>query len=260
MTVAELSRRLGVDRGTTSRLLMTLGGAGYAVRVDDGRYFEISAPKIVSLYGLVVGRIELTQLARPILIDLRDQTNETANLAVLVDGEMIIIDMERSHAIVSASIGLGRRVPVHCTAVGKALVAHLPGQQLAEILEQKGQIAYTHRTITTADGLRAHLEKVRHLGYAVDDEENQYDARCVAAPVRSHTGRVIASLGLTGPSSRVTLQRADEFGGLVIKAARRLSADLGWESRHDQHATALAPGQDEGSSLGQPPAQNAKTG
>ena len=249
MTVSDLSRRLEVDRGTGSRLLATMESAGYVVRDASSGHYTISASKIISLYGLVEGRTELTQLARPILAELRDLTNETANLGVLSDDEIVVIAMERSRAMLSASVGLGRHVGVHCTALGKAFVAFLPDQRLSEILTRKGQVAITPRTITSTDGLRAHLERVRHLGYAVDDEESEYEVRCVAAPVRAHTGRVIASLGIIGPSARITLKRAHELSEPVIDAAKRLSIAIGWDPHSSEPSRCAAKTEDEGSAM-----------
>src|SRR5688572_4542411 len=108
MTVAEVGRSFNIDRGTAARLLSTLVAAGYVELANgDGRY-RVAATKIITLYGLVEGRIELAQLANAILADLRDQTNETANVSVLVDDEMMYIAHQRSRASVSAAMGLGR--------------------------------------------------------------------------------------------------------------------------------------------------------
>jgi DNA-binding IclR family transcriptional regulator len=231
LTVADLSRILDVDRGTVSRLLSTLEGAGYVLRSESSSRYQLSATKIIALYGQVEDRIELTHLAMPILADLRDATNEFANVSVLVDDEMMYVAIQRSRASVSVAFGLGRRVPVHCSAIGKAYAAFLPFQRLREILDKKGLTAFTPRTIATFDVLQAHLERVNHLGYAVDDEESEYGMRCLAAPVRDHTSRVVAALGISGPSTRLTLDRTHQLSQTVVTAAQRLSLALGWEPR-----------------------------
>jgi IclR family acetate operon transcriptional repressor len=229
LTITELAQRLAVDRGTVTRLLTTLERAGYVERGEaDGR-FRLVATKIIALYGLIEDRIELAQLAGPILTELRDLTNETANVSVLAGDEMMYVAVRRSRASVSAAFGLGRRVTAHNSAIGKAYLAFQPEEEVEAILERKGMAIFTARTITTWEGLRAHLEHVRRRGYAVDDEEGEYGMRCVAAPVRDFRGRVIASLGISGPSTRLTLQRVHELAEPVMVAARRLSVALGWE-------------------------------
>jgi IclR family transcriptional regulator, KDG regulon repressor len=227
LSIADLSRALDVDRGTVSRLLTTLERAGYVARSDITFCYQLSAMKIIGLYGLVEDRIELTQLATPILAELRDATNETANVSVLVDDEMMYAAVQRSRAAVSVAFGLGRRVPVHCSAIGKAFTAFLPAARLMEIFEKRDLPAYTPRTIATMESLRAHLERVRQVGYAVDDEESEYGMRCLAAPVRDYTGRVVAALGISGPSTRLTLDRTHQLSSTIVAAANRLSIALG---------------------------------
>jgi DNA-binding IclR family transcriptional regulator len=247
LSISDLSRVLEVDRGTVSRLLTTLESAGYILRSETSGKFQVAPTKIISLYGLVEDRIELTHLARPILADLRDATNESANVSVLVDDEMMYVAVQRSRAAVSVAFGLGRRVPVHCSAIGKAYTAFLPAPRLKEILDKKGQASFTPRTIATLDSLRAHLERVRQLGYAVDDEESEYGMRCIAAPVRDYTSRVVAALGISGPSTRLSLDRTHQLSAPVIAAAERLSVSLGWEpgsvekSSRDVDAAGLDP-------------------
>ena len=234
LSIADLSRALDVDRGTVSRLLTTLERAGYVARSDITFCYQLSAMKIIGLYGLVEDRIELTQLATPILAELRDATNETANVSVLVDDEMMYVAVQRSRAAVSVAFGLGRRVPVHCSAIGKAFTAFLPAARLKDIFEKRGLSAYTPRTIATTESLRAHLERVRQVGYAVDDEESEFGMRCLAAPVRDYTGRVVAALGISGPSTRLTLDRTHQLSSTVVAAANRLSIALGWELRAEK--------------------------
>jgi IclR family acetate operon transcriptional repressor len=232
VSIGQLGQLLGIDRGTAARLLTTLERSGYAERDEaDGRY-RLAAAKIIALYGLVEGRAELAHLAGPILAELRDLTNETANVSVLAGDEMLYVAVQRSRASVSAAFGLGRRVTVHNSAIGKSYIAFQPEAEVTALLERKGMTAFTARTITTWEELRTQLELIRRLGYAIDDEEGEYGMRCLAAPVRDFRGRVIASLGISGPTTRLTLRRVHELTEPVKAAAGRLSVALGWEQGH----------------------------
>jgi DNA-binding IclR family transcriptional regulator len=230
MNSTELARAFEVDRGTAARLLATLEGTGYVERVDGNGRFRISAAKIIALYGQVEGRLEIVALATPILARLRDATNETANVSVLVENQMMYVALQRSHAAVGAANAPGRRVAIHCSAIGKAYAAHLRPERVGEILARAGMEAYTARTIATPAAYLAHLERVREIGYAIDDEESEFGMRCVAAPVRNYLGVVIAALGISGPSTRIALERIQQQVEPVVAAANQLSAALGWDA------------------------------
>ena len=229
MTPTELARVFEVDRGTAARLLSTLEGTGYVERVDGNGRFRISATKVVALYGQIEHRFELVELATPILARLRDATNETANVSVLVDDHMMYVALQRSNAAVGAANAPGRRVAIHCSAIGKAYAAHLRAERALEILARAGMEAYTPRTIVTQAAFVAHLERVRTLGYAIDDEETEFGMRCVAAPVRNYTGSVVATIGISGPTTRIALERIQQQVEPVLAAASELSTALGWE-------------------------------
>jgi DNA-binding IclR family transcriptional regulator len=230
LSSTELARAFDVDRGTAARLLSTLEGTGYAERIDGNGRYRIAATKVIALYGQVEGRLEIVELATPILAELRDATNETANVSVLVEDQMMYVVLQRSRASVSAANAPGRRVAIHCSAIGKAYAAYLRPERVGEILARQGMEAYALRTIATPAAYLAHLERVRQLGYAVDDEETEFGMRCVAAPVRNYAGGVVAALGISGPSTRVTLERIHAYAEPVVVAARRLSLALGWEA------------------------------
>jgi len=238
MSASELARTFEVDRGTAARLLATLQDAGYVERAEGdtasarggGRY-RVAAAKIIALYGLVEDRIELVQLATPILAELRDRTGETANVSVMIDDAMMYVALQRSRASVSAVSTPGRRRPLHCSAIGKACAAYMRSEQVAEMLVHAGMELYTPRTIATPAAFLSHLERVCQLGYAVDDEETEFGMRCVAAPVRDYSGGVIAAIGISGPSNRVTAERIPEMARSVVAGAARLSLALGWEGR-----------------------------
>jgi IclR family transcriptional regulator, KDG regulon repressor len=125
---------------------------------------------------------------------------------------------------------VGRRNPAHCTAVGKALIAYLPDEELEGLMRRRGLKAHTPKTITTPVLLRRELATIRERGYAIDDEEIEKGLRCIGAPVRDHSGRVVASLSVAGPAFRLTRARTSSVARLVAKAADALSAELGYRA------------------------------
>jgi DNA-binding IclR family transcriptional regulator len=124
---------------------------------------------------------------------------------------------------------VGSQAPVYCTSVGKAVIAFFPEAALDELIRGLTMTRYTDRTLTTSDSLKAELVVTRERGFAVDDEELEEGLRCISAPVRNYSGRVIASMGIAGPVFRVTRGKVPRLARAVMAAARDLSADLGYK-------------------------------
>src|SRR5438309_3367394 len=122
---------------------------------------------------------------------------------------------------------VGRRSPIHCTSQGKVLVGFLPQPQIAQVLRGYRFTPYTPKTLRQPAGFRTELAKVRQLGYSVDDEEFEEGLRCIGAPVRDHTGKVVAAISIAGPSFRITPERRSLLIEKVVAAARDLSEILG---------------------------------
>jgi IclR family acetate operon transcriptional repressor len=125
---------------------------------------------------------------------------------------------------------VGRRTPAHSSSLGKALLAFVPPAALDELLIRRPLHAYTKKTLVTRSALIAHLHKVRLRGYAVDDQEIEQGLRCVGAPVRDYTGRVVAALSIAGPAFRITKSRLPVLIRSVVAVARDLSAELGYRA------------------------------
>jgi DNA-binding IclR family transcriptional regulator len=168
----------------------------------------------------LLSRIPIRDRAKPFLYNLMQATGECAHTAVYAEKQALVIDDVEAPASLRVVGGVGRLIPLHCTAVGKCLLAFsnvpLPGELPPR----------TQYTITSVERLLEHLGEIRQAGYALDDEENDYGVRCMAAPVYDHTRQAIACIGISGPTVRMTDDRLDALAALVISAARDLSAQL----------------------------------
>lgn len=227
MGVTEIAQALDVDKSTAFRLLSTLASRGFVVQDQDTRRYRLGL-QIVELSRYVLDRIELRSLAKPWVKRLKQLTGESAHLAVLTDGRAVYIDQEESGATLSVNTEIGRQAPIHCTAIGKSLLAYLPPEDLDRLLGRMTLTRYTPRTITTLRELIPHLESIRERGYAVDDEEFDPGVRCVAAAIRDYRSKVIASVGISGPAIRVTLERIPELGASAMETADRISRLIGY--------------------------------
>lgn len=231
VTMAEVSRQVGLHTSTTFHLMRTLAALGYVTQDDGTRHYRVG-PRVFQLAASAWSEVQLFNLATPILAEMAQQTGETSHLAILDRGEAIVINRIDGSGPVRLSERVGYPRPPHCTAIGKVLVAHLPEAELKAFLDTAELKAYTPKTVTSAALLQPELERVRRQGYALDDEEFAQGIRCLAAPVRSFTGQVVAAIGISGPLWRVSLDRVADLTGVVRIMAHRLSQHLG----HPDHS------------------------
>lgn len=222
---AELAEQLGMHKSTVHRLLVVLERQG-AVRRHEGRY--ALGMRLFELGSRAVTHLDVGSRAVPYLRRLVQGCGETAHVAVLGGLEMMSIQNVECPKKLRTPVTVGGLSPVHATSVGKAVLAFLPDDECELILEQLTLRRFTPRTITARTALRLELQRVRDRGFAVDDQEIESGLRCVGAPIRNHTGRVIAAISVAGPIFRVTQQRVPALARAVIAAGRDLSRDLGF--------------------------------
>jgi IclR family acetate operon transcriptional repressor len=223
--VTELSQRLDLHKSTVSRLLASLHREGLVEENPVTRKYRLGMA-LVTLGGLVLQRLDVTQVARPLMQGLADTTQETVSLAVRDRDEVVTIAQLSSPQPVRYIGWAGRRVPFHCTSTGKILLAYLP------MAEQKAMIArglprYTSNTIISSDLLGKELARVREQGYAISQEEFEVGLNEVAVPVRDHTQAVVAALSVSGPAFRLTVERFSTVAAHAQEAALTLSWQLG---------------------------------
>jgi DNA-binding IclR family transcriptional regulator len=223
--VSELARRLGLAKSTVHRLAATLVRERVLERNGaDGKYrlgllmFELGA--------LVRRKMDVSTEARPFLKALMEKTGETVHLGVLDDQSVLYINRIESRRAIRMGFGLGFRAPLHCTALGKALLAFQP-QAFIEAVIASGLAKRTERTLTGPQALRQELAAVRARGYAVEDEEIEAGLRSIAAAVRNDAGDVIAAIGIAGPAHRMTKKVLLSYARDLIDAADSVSRRLG---------------------------------
>ena len=175
-------------------------------------------------------RLDIVERAKPYLKQLVEATGETAHFGVLRQGEVVSLVNVESQYTVRTPGTVGRRIPLHCTSQGKAILAFLPSDQVARQL--KGYVFRRHsaNTIVTKDRFLAELALVASRGYALDNEEYEEGLRCIGAPVRDHSGNVVGAISTAGPTFRVTASRLPGLSREVRRIAGQLSTALGYRS------------------------------
>jgi IclR family transcriptional regulator, KDG regulon repressor len=226
LRLSDLAERLGLHKATTHRFLVNLEHLGFVERAPRSGRYRLGW-RLFELGGLVSQRLDLWDEALPFLEGLVRDTGETGHLAILEGGQAVYIERVESRRALRLPSAIRRGYPAHATNLGKVLLAHAHPDLIDEIVGSRELAAFTPNTITTVDGLRAELAGIRDRGYSVDNEEYDEGLRCIGAPVRDSSGRVVAAIGIGGPVTRVTPARIEDLARVVIAAAHGLSLRLG---------------------------------
>jgi DNA-binding IclR family transcriptional regulator len=227
--VVGLSQRVALHTSTVHRLLATLAAQGYVRQnPDTGRY--ALGPKAIRLAEAYLGQLDLRRVARPFLERLTQETGETANLVIQDGRAALYLDKVESPRSLRIFSHIGRRAPLHCTAVGKVLLANAPPSQVDRLLGEGPLERLTKRTITSITQLRRELSTVRVRGYAVDREECEEGGHCIAVAVRNATGEAVAAVGISSPSVRMSARRIQKLVPAVVRAGREISERLGFHA------------------------------
>ena len=226
---AEISRTLQIPKSSASYILRTLEKQGYLNRDPESAKYRVGL-KILSLSRGALSGLDVREVALPVMRHLMEKTNLTCHLAILDGPDAVYIEKVEPQGFIRMDTWVGRRMRVHATSVGKALVAYIPQERLEKILAERGMEKRTAKTITTLPRLLKSLEKVREQGYAVDDEENNLGARCLGAPIFNQDGTIEASLGLSGTINQVNPQTMPRIVEHLRDAARHVSMQLGYRA------------------------------
>jgi IclR family acetate operon transcriptional repressor len=226
--VTEISRELGVHKSTVSRLLSTLESERVVIRNPESGRYRLGVG-LLELSGFVTLHADLRRVARSFMNQLAQLTQETVNLAVIEGDEVVNIEHITPFGRRVMNIGwVGRRTPLHASSTGKVLMAYLPRPDLEAIL-QKPLVKFTEHTLVELSELQAEMGLIHEQGYATGLEELEIGLNAIAAPIRDHTGRVIAALSTAGPAYRLSKERIKEvLAPLVLDYVKQISLELGY--------------------------------
>jgi len=224
--ITTLANRLRLAKSTVHRLAATLTGAGFLEQNSETGKYRLGVA-LFELGALVRRRMDVANEARPKLRELLEKTGETVQLGIVDHFSVLYVYEMESRRAIRMAAAVGGRAPLHCTAVGKVLLAYQPRDYVKEAIG-RGLTAYTPKTITKREAVLAMLDEVRLRGHAIDDEESESGLRGIAAPVRNHDGGVIAALGVAAPVQRMNKKVMQTCVPSVIEAAAAVSARLGY--------------------------------
>ena len=227
--VSQIAGQVGLHRATVHRLVVALVNAGILERVPNSDKYRLGI-RLLELGLSILRRMDFRQEAIPHMREMVDRFGEVCDLGILDDGQVLYLEVFPSRFPIAVSVATGMRLPAHCTASGKAILAFLPPEEVDALLPDTLR-RFTEHTITTKAALFQQLEEIRQRGWALDDEEIEIGVRAVAAPIRDINGRAVASIGIPGPAGRLSYERIEEMAGALMEAARAISARLGWNGQ-----------------------------
>jgi IclR family transcriptional regulator, pca regulon regulatory protein len=225
MTISQLSVKTGLSRAAVRRCLYTLTKLGFAGAEDGTRYGL--RPRMLQLSNTYTASNALSTSAQPILERMSAIYHESFSVATLDGDDIVYIARTTISRVMSVDLHIGSRLPAYCTSMGRVLLAHLPADQLEQYLARAVLTPHTTRTVTTSDKLMLLLRNVRRNGYALVDQEYEVGLRSLAVPVYAPTGRVVATLNLSGSAPRMPVyDMQTRFLPLLRNAANELGALL----------------------------------
>ncbi len=221
--ISEIAQTTGLPKATAHRIIMTLFNTGFLERTADGEKFRLG----LRMLGLGLGalrHLDVRRAARPYMQKLVDEFKEICTLGVFERGQVLYVEVVHSSHSLTIAARVGRRLPAHCTASGKVLLAFLP-QAIIEPVLSAPLAAYTKNTITSPDRLREELEIVRQRGYAVANEELEMGVWAISAPIRDIDRNVVAAMSIPFPTNRLDPERVPEIAQTLMDEANAVSAN-----------------------------------
>jgi DNA-binding IclR family transcriptional regulator len=222
MGVSQLARKIGIPKSSTHCLLLTLERSGYLERNQERGHYMFS-PKLLALANVPLRHLAVSEIATPYLFPLMQDTHLAVHLAIQEQGEAVLIQKVEPTGVPKMATWIGKRLEIHCTAIGKALIAFLSDDDLERLTLQHPLIRHNDNTIVSLRKLKEDLKNVRRTGSSLDDEEEEVGVRCVGAPIFDEANHVIAAISAAGKTSQVTAENVSSIAQKVVDTAKRIS-------------------------------------
>lgn len=226
LSLNEMVEHSGIPKTSIHRMVGSLEGMGFLQKAEDGKY---SLGLLFLQFGqLVTERLDIRQLALPVMTELRDQVEEAVNLIIRDGKEAMYIEKLDTLHPVRLYTKIGRRSPLYAGACSRIILSHLGEREREQYLEEIEPAPIGHGTITDKERLRNSIEEARHNGYTISYSELENDTCAIAAPIFDHNGRLFAGISIAGPEARFGEERLPELISQLKGAAKRISTSLGW--------------------------------
>jgi len=230
MTLQELCNELVIPKSSMHELLYTMTERNYLNQSENKKY-SIGF-KLIELGLSSLDRVDVYQNSKKYMVKLVDLLEETVFMAVCVDDEIVYINKLDCSRSVRTNVTLGDHKPMHCTALGKSLLAYSSATEIERVVHRRGLPSFTSRTITDYKTLLKELDSVRQRGVAYDNQEIEGGLSCIACPIFDYHGRVVAAISVAGPTERIELKK-QEIESYMLEYSLQISAEFGYRPRMD---------------------------
>ena len=221
--ITEISKKLHMGLSTVHRIITTLKSRGYVIQNQQTTKYRLGI-KLFELGCAVQNTKRLVEITKHYLRQLSQNTNETANLAILEGKEVIYLDTIESPEILRTEIMAGTRTPAHCTALGKVLLAFISSWEFENLYKRDEPLSsLTSKSISSLEELKKNLKKVKEQGYAVDREEYKIGINCIGVPIFGRNGEAIAAISITGPASRFNIDEMERVKDILMTISKEIS-------------------------------------
>ena len=224
--ITDIAKALNLHKSTAAGLVYTLQRNGYIAQNPENRRYHLGL-QLIERAGVLLDQIEIRKIAMPELEHLRDWSSESVNLAILEENQVIYIERLLTDKSLGFRNHIGKRAWPHSTALGKAILSHLPPHEAREILESYPLESMTLNTITDIEALMGQFKAFRDQGYAIEREENEIGGLCISAPIHNHSSNPVAAVSVSFPLSRLDETMIATYGTKILEVARRISVKLG---------------------------------
>lgn len=228
---AEIAKMLNMNPATVAGLVYTLKTNNYLDQNPENRKYRLGF-KIVERASVLLNQLDLRKISAPYLEELRDWCGESVNLAILDHDKVVYIERIFGHHALGIRSELGKRAPVHSTSLGKALLAHLPDQELDMLLNGYQFISLTPYTITDKQKFLDELEITRTRGYSIDNQENELGGRCIGVAIFNHQNYPIAAISISIPVQKIPMEQVPAYGQKLIQTASMISQKMGYQKTY----------------------------
>lgn len=226
LSLSEVAARSGIAPSTSYRMLTTLASHGMVEFDGDDQLWSVGV-ETYRIGSAFLRRRKLADRARAVMQELMEATGETSNLGVAQEDCVVFVSQVETHQAIRAFFRPGTRSPFHASGIGKAILAHLPRERVEAIVRRTGLEAFTQKTLAHPLALSRDLADIASRGWSIDDEERNEGMRCVAAAIFNEFGEPVAGISVSGPTVRVTPERAAATGPLVARAAAEVTKAIG---------------------------------
>ncbi|RSL32325.1 IclR family transcriptional regulator [Salibacterium salarium] len=226
-SVTELAGELGLNKSSIFRILTTLMEHGFIEQDAETKKYRLGYQHL-ELSSKLLDSIDIRKEATPFLKELEELTNEVIHLVIYSQKEAVYIEKLEGNETLRMHSQVGKRAPMHCTSAGKTILAHIPENEVREIIQEKGLPEHTEKTITDGKELIDNIKDIRVKGFGVEREENEVGITCIAVPIFNFRGDIAGSISISGPSIRMSEERINELKDRFMEIGDSVSRRLGY--------------------------------